>query len=394
MSEQANGHPPPAAPRRRQSGLSLIELLIAMAMGLFLIAGMVAVFSGNKRSTQLNTAVSTMQENARYALDRMAEDLRMAGFQGCSSLAGGSVRVAATSVPMNDPARGLLDTAVFGSRVSAANAWTPPPPYGPDFSVPAAVPGIPGTHALSLQFGSPQTGRMDRPVGIDSPSKSGDVRLLDGADLERDLATGNLAIISDCIGGELFRITQSSLDAQGRLTVRHGAGANRSGAFDAIYGENGTLGEVRVMSLNTHLYFVGDTGLKNQQGDTIRALYKQTLPFGDPDNPPSELVQGVENLRLSFGIRGAGRSLRYVPPGHVDFRVENVRAVRVGILMSSYEHIADEDDRTVYMLAGQPIGPAGDAQTQPGDAHPGDRRFRLAFNTTVKVRNFREDGSR
>jgi len=379
---------------RRSAGFSMVELLVAMTMGLFLIGGMVTVFAGNTQSTELNRAVASMQESARYALDRMSSELRMAGFQGCTSPAGGSITITAASVPMTDAASGLLGTAVFGSRVETTTTWSPLPPYGASFAVPTQVPSVPGTHVLSMQFGSPITGRLQQPVGGNTPSPSGTVRLA-GAELSRDLATGKLAIISDCTGGELFRISDSRVDGAGNLNLDHGAPENASGSFATAYGQNGTRNEVRVMGFNAHVYFIGDTGLRNDAGDAITALYKQTLPFGDADNPPSELVQGVENLRLSFGVRGAGQSLRYVQPGDAAFRVEDVRAVRLGLLMSSWEPIADQDDTNVYLLAGQPVGPAvaGSAQVA-GDAHAGDRRLRLAFNTTVKVRNFREDGSR
>ena len=45
-----------------QHGVSLVELLIAMTLGLVLLAGMLTVFAGNRKSSELNTALSEIQE--------------------------------------------------------------------------------------------------------------------------------------------------------------------------------------------------------------------------------------------------------------------------------------------------------------------------------------------
>jgi len=84
----------------RISGVSLIELLIAMTLGLILLAGMIAVFSGNKRSSELNTAMANIQENARFALSALGKDIRMAGFQGCLDSRRGRMIVKSVDAPV------------------------------------------------------------------------------------------------------------------------------------------------------------------------------------------------------------------------------------------------------------------------------------------------------
>ncbi len=375
----------------RLRGFSLVELLVAMTLGLLLVTGMVGVFAGNKRSSELNSAMTQMQENVRFALNDISADIRMAGHQGCPDPQGGSVKVIANEVPMTNPGRGMLATAVFGSVVKTTTSWLPALPYGGSsnasaFKIPETVKAIPGTHVLGLQFGDARTGRLQRPVGDGTPSPLGGIRLV-GSELSGDLQTGSLAIISDCMSGELFRVSASSVGGAGNLNLEHDGALNQSGAFEVAYGQNDTISQVRVMPFVSNVYFVGDTGLANERGDKIRALYQQSMPFGDASNPPTELVQGVENLRLSFGIRDTDGTLRYVEPGDSAFDASRVRAVRIGLLMSSWEHIAQQDDEQTYMLAGQAVAP-GD--TDDGTTHAGDKRFRLAFNTTVKVRNFRD----
>ena len=143
------------------------------------------------------------------------------------------------------------------------------------------------------------------------------------------------------------------------------------------------------MRFASNVYFVADTGLVNRSGDAITALYQQSLPYNEPDNPLIELVQGVENLRLSLGVENGVGQLRYVDPGD-PYDPAEVRAVRVGLLLSSWDRIAQQVDDTTYHLAGSPIPPAtGTNGGDRGATHPGDGRHRLAFSTTVKVRNYR-----
>ncbi len=69
---------------KHQRGISLVEVLVAMVISLFLLAGIVQVYLGNKSSYTFTTAISRIQENGRFAMDTMAVDLRMAGFFGCA----------------------------------------------------------------------------------------------------------------------------------------------------------------------------------------------------------------------------------------------------------------------------------------------------------------------
>lgn len=69
----------------RQTGLTLVELMIALTLGLVLIAGVTGVFIANQTTYRVNEALSSMQENARIAFQLMARDIRSAGFSGCTN---------------------------------------------------------------------------------------------------------------------------------------------------------------------------------------------------------------------------------------------------------------------------------------------------------------------
>ncbi len=68
------------------SGFSLVELLIAMALGLMLTLGVLQVFLASKDSFVLQQRSAAMQENARFLLGRLAQDIRLAGQFGCLDL--------------------------------------------------------------------------------------------------------------------------------------------------------------------------------------------------------------------------------------------------------------------------------------------------------------------
>jgi len=372
---------------------SLVELMVAMVLGLLLLSGIITVFAGNKRSNELNIAMSDMQENVRFALNTITSDVRMAGHQGCADLNGGSVNIIANNVPISDTSRGLLTSAIYASKIVASNNWVPMPPYGTPptgFSVPTENLAAAGTHALFVQFGRPGARRLRAQMSDGTrPSTSGALQLngeIDG------LSAGDLAIASDCLGGELFRVTQVSVDSDNNMDIGHDGSSNSSGAFETAYGSSQTINQTRITRFDSNAYYIGDTGLENSNGDSILALYQQSLPYNNSNNPPIELVQGVENLRVSFGVRTSSGALRYISPEDSDFSAKfdpaDVRSVRIGLLMASYDPITQQDNETTYVLAGQSIASA--ATSTSGATHAADKRFRLAFNTTVKIRNLRD----
>ncbi|MBA2556658.1 MAG: pilus assembly protein PilW, partial [Chloroflexi bacterium] len=74
---------PSATRRRGVVGLSLIEIMIALAIGSLLILGLVQVFAASRTAYQLSEGMSRSQENARFAMEYLQRDIRMAGHYGC-----------------------------------------------------------------------------------------------------------------------------------------------------------------------------------------------------------------------------------------------------------------------------------------------------------------------
>ena len=69
-------------PPARRGGFSLIELMIAMTIGLLLLAGLVYIYMNASQSSRVQGALALMQGNARYAFELMGVDIRMVGFTG------------------------------------------------------------------------------------------------------------------------------------------------------------------------------------------------------------------------------------------------------------------------------------------------------------------------
>lgn len=67
--------------RVRQRGFSLIELMIAMVLGLFVLASLLALFIGNNQSHRTQEAAARLQENARFALDILNREARKTGYR-------------------------------------------------------------------------------------------------------------------------------------------------------------------------------------------------------------------------------------------------------------------------------------------------------------------------
>jgi len=64
----------------QQAGFSLVELMVAMTIGLFLIAGLVSVFMASTRNYITQQAIVEIQDKGRFGIKKMREDVQRAGF--------------------------------------------------------------------------------------------------------------------------------------------------------------------------------------------------------------------------------------------------------------------------------------------------------------------------
>lgn len=71
---------------KNQRGLTLLELTITFAIGLFIAVAVTQVFTSNKGTSLLNLELAKIQESGRYAIDTMVRDLRLTDNWGCAGL--------------------------------------------------------------------------------------------------------------------------------------------------------------------------------------------------------------------------------------------------------------------------------------------------------------------
>lgn len=69
----------------RQRGMTLIELMVSMVIGLFLVLGAVTVYTQGRANYTANEGIARLQENLRFAMDVLEPDIRLAGFWGMHS---------------------------------------------------------------------------------------------------------------------------------------------------------------------------------------------------------------------------------------------------------------------------------------------------------------------
>lgn len=359
----------PVPVRRSNGGFSLIEILVAMLIGMLLLGGMITVFAGTKRSAELNSTMAMMQEHGRFALNSMVSDVRLAGFQGCLDNEI-EANIRATLAPMDEyPAN-----SISSSLIKADASWMP---EAPDNFTPPTNIGTPrpGTYALSVRFGSPETREIESMA-----SKSNDV-VIKGS-LPAIITTGDLALISNCQGADIFKVTQAASGVLKHAAIGNG-GDNR---LTAPYGQTPNE-RARVMRFEANIYYVGDTRRTTTTGAPVYALYRQSWPY---DRAPVEMVEGVTNLQIRLGFRDSSLSndVSYIKPEDAGLASGRVESVEIGLLMQSFEQVADSDDDRVYRLAGTSLSP-GASGSSALTHYVTDRSLRLAFGSTVSIRNRR-----
>jgi type IV pilus assembly protein PilW len=76
-----------ANPHKRQTGLTMVELMVALAIGSFLIIGSVQIYNQSRQAFVINESIARVQETAQFAMDTIEADLRMASNWGRTSRA-------------------------------------------------------------------------------------------------------------------------------------------------------------------------------------------------------------------------------------------------------------------------------------------------------------------
>ena len=110
-------------PIRKQQGFSLVEMMLAMALGLIVVTGIVQLFIGNSQSSNVISGQARLQENARFAFEFMSAAARRAGYFGC--LSDDQTRVwGLVGAPAQLPEYNI-DQPVAGFEAQGGGNWLP-----------------------------------------------------------------------------------------------------------------------------------------------------------------------------------------------------------------------------------------------------------------------------
>lgn len=101
--------------RRLLAGMTLIELMVALAIGSFLMIGAVTVYMESRATFRVTESVSRLQENGRFALDRMEPDIRMANYWGLTTRAS---KIQGRATPADPPAFPVINDCTVNFSVN------------------------------------------------------------------------------------------------------------------------------------------------------------------------------------------------------------------------------------------------------------------------------------
>jgi type IV pilus assembly protein PilW len=332
-----------------QRGATLVELMIAMTLALMLsgAAGMIAVNS--KSVFRAGVAVARLQDNARFAVDSLTRDLRMAGFNGCAGGGNPAANKLNAGGFQYDYSNGLLGFHPVGASWSPAldasiSGLTPAPLAGTDVMTVRTTTG--GAHALTASMaGSTAALTVDAGSG---------------------LAAGDIVMAANCSSSVAFEITADP---------SHGSIAHAAGGSIAPGNASADLGvsfgtDASVYRLVTRTYYIAGSVL--QPGTNSLWVYSVPNYSGSPN--PQEIVEGVQNIALLYGedTDADGVPNRYVSANAVGSWV-NVVAVRSQLLMQTVQNHMTSSAQP-YTFNGATVVPA-------------DSRLRTVVNSTISVRN-------
>ena len=365
-------------------GLTLIELMIAIAISAVLLAGVATVYTSNKRASSLNNGLSRLQENLRLVADFVAQDVRMAGYVGC--------RGTSITSALNNPAQAEYDITKPIRGYEGDSSTTSFPSEITNASNPAQQKALIGSDALLVLHGK------DTDLKVTSSSSGTNVTSKNPSlvHIQKD----DVVILSDCIHAGVAQVTN---DTAASASIIHSDNASTQGPGNCYNGMApisgplpacGPIGNfyafgarpTRVMLLSTNLYYVA----KSVSGLTT-SLYRLSLDKGTMSKR-EELIEGVESMQVLYGEDMTGDNIadRYVDAANVT-NWDNISSVRVGFLIATPTAARNAVDKNSYTIATNTIAAstAVTSTTFNGGAvvHPEDKKLRLSYTTTIKLRN-------
>ncbi len=297
---------------RQSYGFSLVELLVAMVVGLVIISGAFSLHSTTRKTQAVNEMQMDMVADARFAIEMISYDLRHAGMWGgtnksgligckssdaaCSASSAGEGLAVATSGDCNVGWYYDLRTPVFATDDSAAN------PYS----------------ASCISGSEGQVGSADIL----------EIRYADSNEPTALLAN-HVYVRSNAVNGRIF-----------------------VGATEPVIDAYNSASQTGNHELHAYVYYISD--YTDAVGDGVPSLRRVALVSG-PALQNQTLVSGVSDLQVQFGVDVNNDEVidRYVDPDDVaatDW--SNVYAAKIWLLMRSDKKQSGVDTTKSFSIAG------------------------------------------
>lgn len=313
--------------RQHQQGFGIVELMVAMALGLFLVGGAISVFVTNQQAYRTTEQLSRMQESGRTAVELMARQVREAGGSPC----GGNLPTAVTI--NSDPngwmwdwgngIRGFDDDDAIASNID----------FGTDEGE-----RIEDTDAVLLIFGNSNSG-----VQIVKHNASAATIFVNTVD--HGIEQGEIVMICNYEQAAIFQVTNpvnsDNVNHQTGNTVSPG-NCTKGLGYPTVCTTNGNEKEFvggTLMRLSSQVWYIG----ANSRGG--RSLFRARLfnNGGTPDAVREEIAEGVTNLQMTYLQLDAAGALPsdYVDAGAItDWK--NVTAARITLTLQSLQNVGTD----------------------------------------------------
>ncbi|BCD99525.1 PilW family protein [Marinagarivorans cellulosilyticus] len=266
--------------RAASSGFSLIELMIAMLIGLIILNGVIQVVISGKRTYLDNQAISQIQENARYAIETLSREIRVAGYIGCMTTANGELDSAGVA------------TAQPGFLVDGSNEFSALQAFN---NVNAGNTGLPDQIRGSVREGTDvfivrhTDTSSEWVLNNNLASLGGSIQV--GAGVEPKAGQPMALVSHDCATASLFT-AGAVADVDGGYSV---TATNANGSFGVSEFQKGS----RLTPLVVYAYYIGISSVV----EDMPALMREVIIMDGTtvSSRSEELAVGVEDMQITLG---------------------------------------------------------------------------------------------
>jgi len=287
--------------KQYQSGFTIIELLIGLALAALLSAAVVRIVITNSQNIRLTDSYSKLQDSARFAMDYLAKDMRMGGYMGCINTNRASPKITYLLNTADTDYRAGLHS--FTESLRAINN------YGPSNTAEVTLwnsvkPA--GSTMVPVQdtdvFISSSAMPTDIVLGAAHLGTTNNMSVSGPANQLSALAAGSILMLSDCSTSHIFSISGITFPTTTTATITHGTtvtnGINNTQAL--FTGKDYGVGS-QVSLMNTTVYFIAKSNLiaSTTGPSQVNSLYRMSTING---GTIEELVPYIQDMQLDYGV--------------------------------------------------------------------------------------------